>query len=133
MKTIIFLLLAIFMAGCADSPFKEDVSEEIQEARQSALYKLQAWTLIARLAIQTEQEGWTATFHWIQDDDFYNMRFIAPFGQGTYELKGDRNGVSLLTADNQLLQADNPERLLQDNLGWKVPLRGLKYWIRGLP
>ncbi len=121
------------MVSCADSPFKEDVSEDVQEARQKALYKLQTWTLKARLAIQTEQDGWTVTFHWVQDDDLYTMRFITPFGKGTYELKGDRNGVSLLTAENQLLQADNPERLLLDNLGWKVPFDGLKYWVRGLP
>jgi len=129
------MLLALCLAGCAESPFQfqKDVAEETFIARENSLSQIHAWTLRGRLAIQTQNEGWTVTIHWNQDDDQFNMRLIAPLGQGTYELEGDRNNVSLLTADNKLLFADDPERLMLDSLGWKVPLNGLKYWIRGLP
>jgi len=133
---IITLLLAVALAGCADlsiSPVPGDISADHWKTRQDYLVKLRAWTLTGRLAVQTEREGWTATLHWIQDNENYNMRFIAPLGQGTYELSGDVHKVSMLTADNRFLQANDPERLMLDNLGWNVPLNGLKYWIRGLP
>jgi len=133
---IIPLLLAVVLAGCADlsvAPTMDIISADSWNVRQSTLARLRAWVLTGRLAIQTESEGWTATLHWIQDDENYNMRFIAPLGQGTYELNGDVHKVSMLTADNRFLQAADPESLMLDNLGWNVPLKGLKYWIRGLP
>lgn len=136
MNKIIPLLLAVTLAGCADlsiSPVPGDISADPWNTRRDYLVKLRAWTLTGRLAVQTEHEGWTATLHWIQDNENYNMRFIAPLGQGTYELSGDVHKVSMLTADNRFLQANDPESLMLDNLGWNVPLNGLKYWIRGLP
>ncbi len=136
MNKIIPLLLAVILAGCADlsvTPTTVNISADSWNARQNDLVKLRAWVLTGRLAIQTESEGWTATLHWIQDDENFNMRFIAPFGQGTYELNGNVQKVSMLTADNRFLQAADPESLMLENLGWNVPLKGLKYWIRGLP
>jgi len=70
---------------------------------------------------------------WDQDNQKYMLRFIAPLGQGTYQLSGDAGKVTLLTADNRVYQASDPEILLQDSLGWNVPLHGLQYWVRGVP
>jgi outer membrane lipoprotein LolB len=132
---LLLLLLAMVLASCAgpSATLPAAVRMDSLSVRQGDLAKLSAWTIKGRLAIQTEQEGWTVTLHWVQDKEHYTLRFIAPLGQGTYELNGDVNTVSLLTADNQFLQADNPEKLMLDNLGWNVPLNGLKYWVRGLP
>ncbi|NIN34367.1 MAG: lipoprotein localization factor LolB, partial [Gammaproteobacteria bacterium] len=57
---------------------------------------------------------------------------ISPLGRGTYQLNGDSQLVSLLTAENKLYQAETPEILLQNNLGWSVPVDGLKYWVKGI-
>lgn len=97
------------------------------------LYKLQQWSIQGHLAVQTGGEGWSATLHWDQDNQNYMLRFIAPLGQGTYQLSGDSGKVTLLTADNKVYQATDAESLLLDNLGWNVPLHGLKYWVRGVP
>ena len=136
MNKIIPLLLAVILAGCANlsvSPVPGSVNADAWSTRQNDLAKLRVWILTGHLAIQTGREGWTATLRWVQDDENYNMRFIAPLGQGTYELSGDMHKVSMLTADNRFLQANDAESLMLDNLGWNVPLNGLKYWIRGLP
>lgn len=103
------------------------------DLRQEALNKINTWSIKGRLAVQTGKEGWSATLFWDQKNQSYRMRFVAPLGQGTYQLQGDNDLVSLLTADNKLYQADTPETLLLDNMGWSVPLHGLKYWIKGVP
>lgn len=36
-------------------------------------------------------------------------------------------------AEGQTLYAEDAETLLQNYLGWQVPVSGLHYWIRGLP
>ena len=137
MKNFISLVLAVLsLAGCAElSPYlTEQVADETAwDSRKIELEHFDKWTITGRVAVQSGQEGWSATLHWDQDHDRYNMRFIAPLGQGTYELEGGPERVSLLTAENRTFNAEDPESLLLDNLGWSVPLHGLKYWIKGVP
>ncbi len=135
MKRLIPLLLVLLLAGCAEMPFgpERKPNTAAWDLRQEALNQLQSWSIKGRLAVQTKEEGWTATLHWSQKLEAYTMRFIAPLGRGTYQLQGDDQNVFLLTADNRLYQAADPESLLQENLGWSVPLQGFKYWVKGVP
>lgn len=137
MKKLLSLLLVVWMTGgCADLAYISPGAEPqgpSWESRLEDLYKLQQWSIRGHLAVQAGNEGWSATLYWDQDRQNYIMRFIAPLGQGTYELSGDLGKVSLLTADNKLYQATDAESLLQNNLGWYVPLHGLKYWVTGAP
>ena len=136
MKKFIILSLVIYMAGCADIPITESESKpdtNLTDTRFNDLYDLNGWALKGRIGIQTDKEGVTATLHWAQIGDRYQLRFIAPLSQGTYELKGNQNQVSLKTSNNEQFIAEDPEQLLLENVGWKVPLSGLHYWIRGIP
>jgi outer membrane lipoprotein LolB len=135
-KHIILLVLATVLAGCAELQLltpAQQTDTGAWELHQAALASLQRWSITGRIAIQTEQEGWNATLHWDQDNENYTLRLISPLGQGTYQLHGNDHLVSLLTAENKIYQADNPEILLQQNLGWSVPVGGLKHWIKGIP
>lgn len=136
MKPLLVLFLAVSLAGCADLAVltpEGQVDSNAWNTRQQDLYKLLRWSLKGKLAVQSGNEGWSAILHWDQDAQNYTMRFIAPLGQGTYELSGGPGAVTLLTADNHLYKSAGPEDLLQDNLGWNVPLHGLQYWVRGVP
>lgn len=141
MNRLIPLLLVLLLAGCAELPSLiygpdlavADKDADVWDLRQEALNKINTWSIKGRLAVQSGQEGWSATIFWDQENQAYRMRFVAPLGQGTYQLQGNDELVSLLTADNKLYQANKPEALLLDNLGWTVPLHGLKYWIKGIP
>jgi len=136
-KITFFVLLAILMAGCAEIPLlqseKGKLDSDVTDARLNILYGLNTWALKGRIGIQTDKEGVTATLHWAQVGDRYQLRFIAPLSQGTYELRGNQQQVTLLTAKNERFIAKDPEQLLLDNIGWKIPLNGLNYWVRGLP
>ena len=136
MKIIPVLVLATALAGCAElqlSTPSQQADINAWDLHRAALAGLERWSMTGRLAVQSGQEGWNATLHWDQDNANFTMRLIAPLGQGTYQLYGDDHSVSLLTAENKIYQADNPETLLQQNLGWSVPVGGLKYWIKGIP
>lgn len=138
MKSVSWVLLTILMVGCAgdvvkDRQVPEDQSAAAIKDRQNDLQKINGWLLKGRIAYQAGNEGWTATLHWAQDQDLYNLRLIAPLGQGSYELRGNDNRVLLMTSKNELLSATDPEQLLLNNMGWRVPLTGMTYWVRGLP
>jgi outer membrane lipoprotein LolB len=132
---LLLLALLLLLGGCAElleRPAPVD-SEQAWQVYQRQAEDLESWFLRGRLAIRDDREGWTANLHWRQQPEEFVMRLLAPLGQGTVELRGDHDFVSLLTTDNQLLTAPDPETLMLDNLGWSVPLDGLVYWVRGLP
>ena len=135
MPKYLLLVVTLLLSACAETPaLKSSIGQESAWERHSReLSRLQVWKAKGRLAIQADEDGWTASIHWDQDHDNYRIRLIAPLGQGTYELTGSDEGVVMTTADNRILNARNPERLLEDNLGWQVRLSGLRYWILGLP
>lgn len=107
--------------------------ERLWLAQQHSLDQLHTWTIAGRLAIQTEHEGWHVSFRWRQEVEIYDIALSAPLGQESAELQGDSQGVTLLLADGRREVAVEPEALLLQRLGWRVPIKGLHYWVRGLP
>ena len=85
-----------------------------------------------RVAIETAQDNWTASVTWKNEAEHYQMRFMAPLSQGTFELTGAPGRVQLRTPE-KTLEAPDPRQLMQDNLGWSLPVYGMRYWVLGLP
>lgn len=128
------VLFVLLIEACATrSVLLEPEGETVWDQRQARLGALERWTLQGRVAIETARDGGTATLRWEQDRERYAMRIIAPLGQGTFELRGDAGSVTLRTPENQTLTASDPQALMQENLGWSMPVDGLQYWVRGLP
>jgi outer membrane lipoprotein LolB len=102
-------------------------------AHRVRMERIMAFDLQGRVAIASDKEGGNASFTWHQDGAAYQMRIMAPLAQGTFELNGDRLGVSLRTPQGETVDADTPEALLQRALGWQLPLSGLRFWALGIP
>ncbi|HKJ75730.1 MAG TPA: lipoprotein insertase outer membrane protein LolB [Gammaproteobacteria bacterium] len=134
MRTWLVLAFALVVGGCTTAPTREPAAdpERAWQARRADLAGLEQWRLTGRIAIRTEGEGWHATLDWRQDRRRYDIRLIGPLGQGTVRLQGGPGRVSLQTEDGQTTAAD-PEWLLYRNLGWRVPVEALRYWVLGLP
>lgn len=138
LKPGLILLAVIWLAGCAAlTPAPEERAAPTgADWRQHAgrVATLENWFLKGRIALRTEQDSWSATLHWRQQAGHYNLRVLAPLGQGSVELQGgDGEPIVLTTSDNQRFSAADAESLMQQQLGWSVPVQGLKYWVRGLP
>ena len=127
-----FLLLAIFLSACVQAPVENRISPS-WNARKDELRGLETWDLKGRIAVRTSDESGSGSLHWTQRRDKYDLRVIAPFSGGVYELSGADGAVSLRTPDDGLLQAGNAESLLYQAAGWRVPVSELVFWIRGLP
>ena len=124
----------LLLSACAtQTPLTEKAKEQNWENNKAELEKIHNWTLQGRIAIQVEKQSGSASLHWQQDGDDYLIKIIGPFGKGTIELNGNKQGVSLRDENNQLRHAKDAETLLESYLGWHVPISGLVYWIRGIP
>ena len=129
-----FVLLSFALSGCATTPQipSAELDRLWQQHRQS-LEQKNDWALTARIAGSTEDDGWSGKLSWQQAGGNYQIHFQAPFGQGTMQLLGDPNQVQMRTSDEQMVVAEDVESLLFQQLGWRLPLKGLRYWVRGLP
>ncbi|MOA27497.1 Outer-membrane lipoprotein LolB precursor [compost metagenome] len=69
----------------------------------------------------------------MQRQDYYDIRLSGPLGRGAARLTGRPGKVSLEVANQGRYDAPNPEVLLEEQLGWKLPVSNLAWWVRGLP
>ncbi len=89
--------------------------------------------MLGTLAVRSGRDASRVTMRWRQTGDSYLLRFMGPFGVGLFEVKGSASVVEARYPDGRRASAVSPETLLAQEIGWTVPLRGLRYWIVGAP
>ena len=94
---------------------------------------LNQWTINGRMALTTPKQNHTASVYWRQRGKQFNMQFIAPLGVGAVRLFGSSNRVTFINANGQRFSAGSGETLLRQQMGWRIPVSNLYYWIRGVP
>jgi len=132
----VFLLLLAFslLSACAQSPKVETgLKTQLWLTHQLAVGAIQSWDIKGRVAVKNDKNSGTVTLLWNQFLSNYELRFIAPLGQGTYVLTGTASRVAMKGPNDLDVVADTPEQILKQGLGWDIHLDGLRYWVRGLP
>lgn len=143
MKKLLVLPLLLALTGCAttNTPSQEtftDYGRPIgnhympRNARQAQETGIQNWTARGSIAIRTPQKGFNANFNWEQHYDAYLITLFGPLGANRVQLSGNAQQVTLQNG-NRVVSAPDAESLLQQQLGWSVPVSNLYYWMRGMP
>ena len=126
-------ILALLLSGCAAPPLSSPEASSAWADRQAALARLTVWNAAGRIGVVNGQDGWHASFQWAQQDPDYRIDLIGPLGQGRVVVQGGAGAVSVQTQDGQHGSAPDPDTLLEQSIGLRLPVNGLRYWIRGLP
>jgi len=129
---LIYGLVSI-LASCAS--VSEQVSQQPAdwETRLQQHQQINDWTIKARLGVQTEFEGGSFDVFWQQLADVYEIRLIAPMGQGAVHIAGDNGGVTISLADGQTEYSQDADELFASMTGLSLPVNGLQDWLRGVP
>nr|WP_297459221.1 lipoprotein insertase outer membrane protein LolB [uncultured Halomonas sp.] len=135
MRLLALSLCLALLAGCAsrapsvDAPPRERGDWSAQAER---LQTLERWRLAGKVGLRTPDDAISANLDWTQTPRHYRMLISGPFGAGRSVLEGMPGNVTLTTGDGRF-QAATPEQLMQEQLGWSLPISALDYWVRGLP
>jgi outer membrane lipoprotein LolB len=132
-------LSSLLLAGCSTFSFLSSAPK--QSCDTTNKFKLEAiknWTNSGALAVTAKHPdgrntGGNASFNWKQEGKQYTLELFGPFGINRVRLLGSPDKVTLFDGPGEAYTAATPEILLQQQLGWAVPVTHLLYWVRGLP
>ncbi|PTU75202.1 lipoprotein insertase outer membrane protein LolB [Pseudomonas mangrovi] len=139
LRTLLLGCLLSLLAGCS-SLFPR---ETLQGQGDAALWKvhkqqvgvIDAWQISGKVGIRVAQPGesGSGTLFWLQRQDYYDIRLAGPLGRGATRLTGRPGAMTLEVAGQGRYEAESPEAMLEENLGWSLPVSHLLWWVRGLP
>ncbi len=85
-----------------------------------------------RVAMRQEARRENANLRWTHRGNGDEILLLAPLGRTVARITVDTARATLET-DDKLYAATDAEALMQQVLGWRLPLSGLRYWVTGLP
>ncbi|WP_200916240.1 lipoprotein insertase outer membrane protein LolB [Jeongeupia sp. HS-3] len=109
------MLAVILLAGCSTLP-------------APAPGELAA---LGRVSIKRAQGNEYANFIWTWRATENRLALNNPLGQTLAELTLTSGGASYRDANGRVLSAGDADALLQEGLGWSVPVNGLAHWLKG--
>ncbi len=124
------------IAGCSQLGGVSDrrQAQELWQQQQRALSAVDSWDMRARAAVKLKGEVYNIGIHWQREAGGFKMLLEAPFGQGVFRIVSSSADVyRLQLPDGQVFVNSTAEAVLEDVIGWSLPVSGLEYWIRGLP
>jgi outer membrane lipoprotein LolB len=100
---------------------------------QPRLYELKNWRLEGRIGVRVGEEGWSADLFWTHEGRQDRLRVSGPFSQGMVSIVVQDDLIYVNEGEGRVSSSRNPDALLQERLGFAVPLRSLRYWMLGVP
>ncbi|MBD9423710.1 lipoprotein localization protein LolB [Pseudomonas sp. PDM15] len=129
--------LITLLAGCAGLTSRESVEGQGDpqqwQAHKAKVAALDGWQISGKVGIRAPKDSGSGTLFWLQRQDYYDIRLSGPLGRGAARLTGREGDVLLEVANQGRYQAESPEALLEEQLGWRLPVSHLFWWVRGLP
>ena len=111
------LLVGLLISGCETVPPMPDMAGDV--------------VLTGRIKITQTDQSSTFSFRWSQTERGFDAYFWGVMGAGTTRLFGDAETLSIEGRD---VRTSGPaEEILQEQLGWSLPVELLLWWVRGVP
>lgn len=94
---------------------------------------LQSFALQGRVSVKYDEESLSGRLDWQAGAAADEVLLSTPLGQGIASIRRDPAGVRLSRPDRPAVAAENVEALTEAELGFRLPLSGLRYWVQASP
>lgn len=134
----VFIWLTLLtLSGCQLlEPRHEPGANQLADARnQQQLSELRHWRLQGKISIaQGSRREHAAISYWIQQGDTFEANLTSPLlGLAATTLVGNPDSLRIETAGEPARESRQPSLLVQQVLGWPLPLSAIPFWIKGSP
>lgn len=143
-KTVRFFIISIFtclIVSCSNLGMSDNTTSVSAIPKDkvfdksiviSKINSIDKFTASGVIGIRFGEKAESANYIYTQDGDKFSIKLYGPLGIGGVRIYGDNNQVSIQDADGNIKSASNIKTLMLEQLGWYVPISGLKYWIKGI-
>jgi len=125
------LILLVACAPIQQSPVTSTPASWPQYQQQ--VTQLTRWNIMGKLGIRTPEQSNSARFNWQQLEQHFDISVTNLLGQSVASISGSDKEVQLIIAGHGNYITDQPDTLLQQELGWTLPISMLRYWVKGIP
>lgn len=133
--TTMLLLVALLLIGaCARTPIRRNADDGLlqqQAAREALLAATPDWSLSGRIAVSDGHDGGSGRIDWTQHGPDFDIRLSAPITRQSWRLSKQGSLVRLEGLDGGPREGTDAQTLLQQAVGWVVPVDALSAWVRG--
>ncbi|GAA6132818.1 lipoprotein insertase outer membrane protein LolB [Halopseudomonas sabulinigri] len=137
LRTLPLLLLTLTLGACSSLHKRETLElggdAQAWKTHRQQVEPIRSWELQGKLGVRAPGESGSGTLFWLQRNDYYDIRLSGPLGRGATRIQGDDQQTTLEVAGRQPVSAASAEALLEQQIGWRLPVEHLLWWVRGLP
>lgn len=133
--TPLLISLTWLVQSCTTLPTQDaDRSERLRlhGLKSDRLRQQVSWILSGKLAISNEEDGGSGRLQWRESPDYTRMDFHGTLGRGAWRLEADGEGARLELADGSAYRDRTVDQLVQQQVGWEIPVESLSWWVRGM-
>jgi outer membrane lipoprotein LolB len=113
------------------TPNQSNQSNNASEVRRYQDHLQLSGRLTIRYFQDDKEQSISANFDWQQDPRNTEITLISPTGQIVAKIEQNASGARLQQANQAPHYAANMEALLRTQLGWSLPVTGLRDWLQG--
>lgn len=122
------------LAGCSVAPTRGPSTSSMATALSTQTSRAYHGRFAVRYADQNgESRNAYGNFDWQEQGDTVTLQLLNPFGQTLAVITSSPSVATLELPNRQPVTADNVGTLMQNALGFALPVDGLRYWLRPSP
>ncbi len=138
-RTIIAVITAVLLSGCVSlkppklTKTQTDYQKSSPLTREQKLRAMKSWNISGAVSVKQPGRSFIARYTWQQIGGQYNINIHSNLDLASVQLIGNASQVTMKASDGKTFKSNNINSLMQQQLGWRLPVNNLKYWIRSLP
>lgn len=132
LRVLIILIFPLLVSCAALTPQTTVVRTiDVEPVAESENVLAANFELLGRASVRNAHQRFSGTVHWLHSAQEDIILLRSPLGQVVAEINRYPRGVTLVTSRKEVFHARDVEDLTADVLGWRLPLKGLQFWIQG--
>lgn len=125
------LMLCLLAAGCATTREQRAAGAWLEE-RQAWFDAHPAWSISGRVGLSDGERGGSLAFAWQAEGETHQIDLRTGAGGQRWRLDFTPEQAVLVGSGVDRLSGPDPDPLVEQAVGWPIPVDALSWWIRGL-
>lgn len=130
----ICVLMVFALSACTGVAVKQPGAggKLIYQQRALEISAVRQWSFSGKISLDDGDQGGSGRLLWDVQEDSSELDFHGALGRGAWHLhiNPDRATLKLANGDEQI--AAKVDDLIQQRIGWALPVDALQWWVRGL-